>query len=50
LRKGETRKEYQRRYQRRWRKLHPDYQHEWQTANREYVKLQKRKYRARKSK
>ena len=42
------RKKYQRAYQARWRKLHPDYQREWHAANREYVKLQKRKYRAKK--
>ena len=41
-------KKRQRAAQARWRRLHPDYQREWHAANREYVKLQKRKYRARK--
>jgi hypothetical protein len=43
-------KERQRILQVRWRKRNPDYQREWQVANREYVKLMKRKYRARKEK
>jgi len=35
--------------QKRWRELHPDYQREWQIANREYVKIKKREYRKRKN-
>jgi len=42
-------KERQRVLQARWRKRNPDYQREWQAANREHVKLMKRKYRARKN-
>ena len=41
-------KERQRATQARWRKLHPNYAKEWHAENREYVKLMKRKYRARK--
>jgi mannosyltransferase OCH1-like enzyme len=43
-------KKRQRAAQARWRKNNPDYQHEWQIANRRYVTQQKRKYRARKAK
>jgi len=39
-------KKRQRAAQVRWRKRNPNYQHEWQIANRRYVTLQKRKYRA----
>jgi len=38
----------QRKAQRRWRELHPDYNKEWHAANRDYVTQQKRKYRERK--
>jgi ferric-dicitrate binding protein FerR (iron transport regulator) len=41
-------KSRQRKAQRRWRELHPDYAKEWQAANRDYVTQQKRKYRERK--
>jgi hypothetical protein len=41
-------KKRQRIAQTRWRKLNPDYQRNWYAANKEYVKLEKRKYRARK--
>ena len=48
LTKAEKKKR-QRAAQARWRKRNPDYQHEWQVANRRYVTQQKRKYRARKA-
>jgi ferric-dicitrate binding protein FerR (iron transport regulator) len=38
----------QRKAQRRWRAAHPNYNKEWQAANRDYVTQQKRKYRERK--
>ena len=41
-------KERQRQAQRRWRKLHPDYNKEWHVAHRDYVAERKRKYRERK--
>jgi ferric-dicitrate binding protein FerR (iron transport regulator) len=46
----EEAKRRQREAVKRWNKLHPDYHREWQAANREYVKLQKRIYRAKKQK
>jgi hypothetical protein len=33
----------------RFRKRHPDYWKDWQIANREYVTIKKREYRARKT-
>jgi hypothetical protein len=41
-------KEYQRAYQKHWRRQHPDYHREWQVMNRDYVAMKKREYRARK--
>lgn len=39
-------KDYQRAYQRRWREQHPDYGKEWHAANKAYVTLKKRLWRA----
>ena len=50
MRKRLTPAEYKKRQrlaQRRWRELHPDYNKEWQAANKEYVTQRKREYRSR---
>ena len=36
-------------YAKRWRKKNPNYNKEWHAANRDYVTMKKREYRARKS-